>query len=140
MPETIFNKIIQENLPNPKKEMAINVQEAYRKPNGLNQKLKCPLPIIIKTWNTQNKEVILKAVRGNYQVIYPSPDFSLHVPNYHRSYYKLLLKEFDNKQDSIGSFRTKTKIMAESGHKPCITMPFYLLKIWSLGYLQVVII
>ena len=32
-PENIFNKIIEENFPNLKKEMAINVQEAYRTPN-----------------------------------------------------------------------------------------------------------
>ena len=32
-PENIFNKIIEENFPNLKKEMAIKVQEAYRTPN-----------------------------------------------------------------------------------------------------------
>ena len=32
-PENIFNKIIEENFPNLKKEMPINVQEAYRTPN-----------------------------------------------------------------------------------------------------------
>ena len=32
-PENIFNKIIEENFPNLKKEMVINVQEAYRTPN-----------------------------------------------------------------------------------------------------------
>ena len=41
-PENIFNTIIEENVPNPKKEMAINVQEAYRTPNRLDQK-KYPL-------------------------------------------------------------------------------------------------
>jgi hypothetical protein len=32
-PENIFNKIIEENFPNLKKEMAINVQGPYRKPD-----------------------------------------------------------------------------------------------------------
>ena len=32
-PESIFNKIIEENFPNLKEEMVINVQEAYRTPN-----------------------------------------------------------------------------------------------------------
>ena len=36
--ETVFNKIIEENFPNLKKEMAINVQEAYRTPNKWDQK------------------------------------------------------------------------------------------------------
>ena len=34
----IFNKIIEENLPNLKKEMPMNIQEAYRTPNSLDQK------------------------------------------------------------------------------------------------------
>ena len=32
-PENIFNKIIEENFPNLKEEMVINVQEAYITPN-----------------------------------------------------------------------------------------------------------
>ena len=61
--ENIFNKIIEENFPNLKKEMAINVQEAYRTPNRLDQKRKSSHHIKIKTPNTLNKERILKAVR-----------------------------------------------------------------------------
>jgi len=34
----IFNKIIYENFPNLKKEMPINIQEAYRIPNTWDQK------------------------------------------------------------------------------------------------------
>jgi hypothetical protein len=34
----IFNKIIEENYPNLKKEMPMNIQEAYRTPNSLDQK------------------------------------------------------------------------------------------------------
>jgi hypothetical protein len=37
-PANIFNKIIEENFPNIKKEMLINIQEAYRTPNRLDQK------------------------------------------------------------------------------------------------------
>jgi hypothetical protein len=33
-----MNKIIEENFPNLKKEMPINIQEAYRTPNKLDQK------------------------------------------------------------------------------------------------------
>jgi chromosome segregation ATPase len=33
---SIFNKIIEENFPNLKKEMAMNIQEAYRTPNRLD--------------------------------------------------------------------------------------------------------
>ena len=60
----IFNKIIEENFSNLKKEMAINVQEAYRTPNRLDQKRKPSHHIIIKTLNVQSKKRILKAIRG----------------------------------------------------------------------------
>jgi hypothetical protein len=59
--ENIFNKIIEENFTYLKKEMTINVQEAYRKSNRLDQKGKSYHHIIIKTLNAQNKERILKA-------------------------------------------------------------------------------
>jgi hypothetical protein len=37
-PVNIFNKIIEENFPNLKKEMPMNIQEAYRTQNRLDQK------------------------------------------------------------------------------------------------------
>jgi hypothetical protein len=40
-PENIFNKIIEENFPNIKKEMPMNIKEAYRIPNRLDQKRNC---------------------------------------------------------------------------------------------------
>jgi hypothetical protein len=35
----IFNKFIQEIFPNLKKEMPMNIQEAYRTPNSVDQKI-----------------------------------------------------------------------------------------------------
>ena len=66
----ILNKIIEENFPNLKKEMPINVQEAYRTPKKWDQKRKSSWHIIIKTQNLQNKERILKAARAKGQVTY----------------------------------------------------------------------
>jgi hypothetical protein len=37
-PANIFNKIIEENFSNLKKKMPMNIQEAYRTPNILDQK------------------------------------------------------------------------------------------------------
>ena len=37
-PANIFNKIIEENFPNLKNAMPMNIQEAYRTPNRLDQK------------------------------------------------------------------------------------------------------
>jgi hypothetical protein len=62
-PEEVFNKIIEENFPNLKKEMGIKIQEAYRTPNKWNQKRKCFHSIIIRILNAQSKERILKAAR-----------------------------------------------------------------------------
>ena len=62
-PVNIFNKIIEENFPNLKKEMPMNIQEAYRTPKSLDQKRNSSQHIKIKTSNAQNKERILKAIR-----------------------------------------------------------------------------
>jgi hypothetical protein len=67
-PGNTFNKIIQENFSNLKKEMAINLQEAYRTPNRLEQKRNFSCHIIIKTLKTQNKERIIKAIKEKGQV------------------------------------------------------------------------
>jgi hypothetical protein len=55
-PVNIFNRIIEENFPNLKKEMPMNIQEAYRTPSRLDQKRNSSCHIIIKTTNAQNKE------------------------------------------------------------------------------------
>jgi hypothetical protein len=78
----IFKKIIEENFPNLKKEMPMNIQEAYRTPNKLELKRNSFCHIIVKTPNAQNKERILKSVREKGQVTYKgrtnriTPDFS----------------------------------------------------------------
>jgi hypothetical protein len=53
--ENIFNKIIEENITNLKKEMAVNRREACRTPNRLDEKRKFSHYIIIKTLNVQNR-------------------------------------------------------------------------------------
>jgi hypothetical protein len=58
----IFNKIITENFPNLEKTKSIQVQEASRTPNRLDQNKTTPQYIIIKATSTENRERILKAV------------------------------------------------------------------------------
>jgi hypothetical protein len=48
--------------------MPMNIQEAYRAPNRLDQKRNSSRHIIFKTPNALNKERILKAVREKGQV------------------------------------------------------------------------
>jgi len=48
----------------------MNIQEAYRTPNTLNQKRNSSCHIILKIKNAQNKEIIIKAVREKGQVTY----------------------------------------------------------------------
>ena len=69
-PENVFNKLIEENFPKLKKEMPMNIQEAYRTPNSLDQKRDSFCHIIIKTPNVLNKERLLKAIREKGQVTY----------------------------------------------------------------------
>jgi hypothetical protein len=91
-PANIFNKIIEENFPYLKKEMPMNIQEAYRTPNSLDQKRHSSRHIIIRTTNALNKDRILKAVREKGQVAYKgrpikiAPDFSPETMKARRSW------------------------------------------------------
>ena len=92
VPLNIFNKIIEENVPNLKKEMLMNIPEAYRIPNRLDQKRNSCHYIIIKTPNALNNKRILKAVREKGQVTYKgrpiriTPDFSPETMKARRSW------------------------------------------------------
>ena len=90
-PENI-NKIIEENFPNLNKKVPINIQEAYRTPNILDQKRNPSPHIIVKTPNAQNKKRILIAVREKRQVtckgrpIRITPNFSPETVRARRSW------------------------------------------------------
>jgi hypothetical protein len=81
-PVNIFNKIIDENFLDLKKEMPMNIQETYRTSNRLDQKRNSSRHIIIRITNALNKDRILKALREKVQVTYKgrpirnTPDFS----------------------------------------------------------------
>jgi hypothetical protein len=70
----------------------MNIKEAYRTPNSLDQKRNSSRHIIILTSNTLNKERILKAVRAKGQVTYKGrpiriiPDFSPETMKARRSW------------------------------------------------------
>ena len=55
-PVNIFNKIMEENFPNLKKVMPMNIQEAYRTPSRLDQKRNSSCHIIVKTPNVLTKK------------------------------------------------------------------------------------
>ena len=59
-PANIFNKIMEENFPDLKREIPMNIQEAYRTPNILDQNKNTSHYIIIKTPTVLNKERILR--------------------------------------------------------------------------------
>ena len=63
-PANFFKKIIEENFPNLKKEMAMNIQEAYRTPNRLDQTRNSYRHIIITTTNAINKDKSIKSSKG----------------------------------------------------------------------------
>lgn len=56
-------------------------------------------------------------------------------PNYHRSYHEPLLQEYIHIR--VHLHRSKIKIMAESEYKPQNILPFSLLRIWYVNYLEV---
>jgi hypothetical protein len=91
-PINIFNKIIEENFLNLKKEMPMNIQKAYRTPNRLDQKRNSSQHIIIRTTNALNKNRIFKAVMEKCQVTYKGrhirilPEFSPETRKARRSW------------------------------------------------------
>ena len=70
--ENLYEKIMKENFPNLVKEIDMQVQEAQRVPDKMNEKTPTPRHIIIKMPKFKDKERILKAARevsylqGNY--------------------------------------------------------------------------
>jgi hypothetical protein len=76
--------------------MHLNIQEAYRTPNRLDQKRNSSHYIIVKTPNSQNKERTLKAIRGKGHVTYKGrpirimPDFSPEAMKARRSWADLI--------------------------------------------------
>ena len=95
--QQIPSKIIEENFPNLKIEMLMNIQEAYRTSNMLDQKRNSSCHIIIRTTNALNKDIILEAVRGKGQVTYKgrpiriTPDFSPETMKARRSWAEFIL-------------------------------------------------
>ena len=75
--------IIEENFPNLRREMSMNIQEAYRTPNRLDQNRNSSLHIIVKTPNALNK----KAVREKGQVTYKG---------YYQNYTRLLTGDYES--------------------------------------------
>jgi hypothetical protein len=69
-PKIIFNKRIEENSPNLKKDMAIHMHKAYKIPNRFEHKRKFSHHIIMKTLSTQKNKRILKAVSEKGQITY----------------------------------------------------------------------
>jgi hypothetical protein len=83
-PLNIFILIIEENFPNLKKEMPMNIQEAKRSPNRLDWKTNSSLNIIIRTTNALSKDRILKAVREKGQVTHKADLLELHQTSHQR--------------------------------------------------------
>jgi hypothetical protein len=67
-PVNIFNKIVEENFPYLKKEISMNIKEAYRTLNRQDQKRNSSRHIIIRTTNAINKDRILNVVWKKCQV------------------------------------------------------------------------
>jgi hypothetical protein len=111
-PVNIFNKLIEENFPNLKEEIPMNIQEDYRTPNRLDQKRNSSRRIIIRTTNALNKDRILTALREKGQVTYKgrpiriTPDFSPETMKARRAYYKRL---YSTKKKKKKQTKTKTK-------------------------------
>ena len=63
-PVNIFNNIIEENFPNLEKEMPINLHEAFRTPNRLDQNRNFSWYIIIKNTKFTKQRKNIKSSKG----------------------------------------------------------------------------
>ena len=70
--EKLFEKIMEENVPNLVKEIDIQVQETQRVLNKSDPKRATPRHMIIKMPKVKDKERILKAAREKKTVTYKS--------------------------------------------------------------------
>jgi hypothetical protein len=68
--QNIFNKIIEENFPNLKNDMPINILKTYRTSNGLNQKRHFLQHMTMKALSIQNQERISKVAREKDELSY----------------------------------------------------------------------
>jgi hypothetical protein len=66
----IFNKVIMEIFPDLEKATPLQVKEASRTPNRLDQNRTSPWQVIIKTTSIENRERMLKGVREKKQMPY----------------------------------------------------------------------
>ncbi|ERE84498.1 LINE-1 type transposase domain-containing protein 1 [Cricetulus griseus] len=88
--ENTFNKIMEENFPNLKKDMPMKIQEAYRTPSRLNQKKVSLSHNNQNTKHTQQRD-ILRVAKKKGQVTYKgkpiriTPDFSMETLKARRS-------------------------------------------------------
>jgi hypothetical protein len=122
-PVNIFNKIIEENFPNLKKEMPMNIQEAFRTPNRLDQKRNFSQHIIIKTTSVLNKDKILKAVREKGQVTHTgrairiTPDFSPETMKARRSWTDVIQNQREHKCQPRLLYQAKLSITIDGETK-----------------------
>jgi hypothetical protein len=122
-PANLFNKVIEENFPTLKKEMPINIQEAYRATNRWDQRRNSSHHTIIKTPNSQNSESIFKAVREKDQVPYKSrpiritPDLLQETIKATRSWTDVLQTLRDQKCQPRLLYPTKLAITIDGEHR-----------------------
>ena len=69
---------LEENFPSLKKEMPMNIQEAYRTPNRQEQKRNSSWHIIIRTTHALNKDRILKAEKEKGKGKYKERPIRIH--------------------------------------------------------------
>jgi hypothetical protein len=122
-PVNIFNKIIEENFPNLKKEVPMNIQEAYRTPNRLDQKRNSSRQIVIKTSNALNKKRMFKVVREKGQETYKgrpiriTVDFSPETMKARRSWADVIQTLGEHKCQPRLLYPTKLSITVDGENK-----------------------
>jgi Zn-dependent oligopeptidase len=119
----ILNKIAAENFPNLKKELFIQIQEASRAPNKLQQNRTSPQHIIIKTDSTENGGKNIESCKRAKQIIYKgkpikiTADFSIENLKAKRTWSKVFQKVKENNLSPRILFQAKLSFRIDGGIK-----------------------
>ncbi|XP_076992269.1 LINE-1 type transposase domain-containing protein 1 [Tamandua tetradactyla] len=109
--EEIIKEIIEENFPELKQDLSLEIISAYRVPSKIDEKRLTPRHILVRFWNASDKKKIIKASRERKEVTYKGERIRLTAD--------LSLDTLDARS----KWGNIMKVLQEKGFKPKILYP-----------------
>ncbi|KAL2772465.1 LINE-1 type transposase domain-containing protein 1 [Daubentonia madagascariensis] len=109
--EDIIKEIIDENFPELKKDSTLEIVSAYRIPSKIDKRRLTPRHILVKFWNSNDKEKIIRASRERKEITYQGTRIRLTAD--------LSLDTLDARS----KWSAIIKVLQDKGFKPRILYP-----------------